>query len=854
MANNYIEEFFIAIGFDTKRVKKEAAEIDKVLDSLVSKREKQHSKETSMLVQKRRNLVAVNKQVERNAKREEDLSNNLISLEKQKRKEILSEIKARHKSLGLAKKNGMSVESSGNVQEDLRRRLAIYKQIKKEWIETNKVKVTSIATADRGEILGKIKEAEKLKKDQQRVREIAKAKHKAKLIKSKEKAEADLILNSRKELQARLTAYKKDKRQKENLIKEQQKQANAEQKVKDKLLQETKKAEAIKDKKQKDRYIRRKKQRASLAKKRLEEEKKAANIAKKALNDRLREFKKHKQSLIPEGRVRAQGVVTRFRETAAFSRLGRAQQRGVVDPNFNAMLDKAAMDGNIREVNRLKRSLLSATKAMDNQTRATKRLGVVQKGLTDSTRNMIRSYASVFAMFQGTVAIKRIGQDFQGMQASMLAASGSAPAAASDIAFINEVVEEMGLNLKDSTDAFVKFKFAAKGKMADEEIKALFKNVSMFGTALKVAPDDMKRAQRALAQMMSKGVVMSEELKMQLGDALPGAVQVFAKALGITEAELFKQMEQGKVIAKDVLPKVAKAYKEAAEEGGAYQLALKGLRVTEGQFLVQTQRAADTIFKSGFSAGLSNLYKTLGEVLKDSEGQLKKIGQLFGKVFNGLAYLLKLVAPLMRTFIDNFELMFGLAALRTMTKFAAVTKTSLMRAFLPITLALAAAEELLSLMNDRVVGNLEEAMGMQFNILTGETSGIIERDGKLFKDTTKKEKTKIEKQNEAFQKIIPDPSFMDAIKSISDLFGKDSAVRSSFDYYSSLLTGKETSISPEKRTSTTNTTVNNKLDVNVDVTGVPDQNIANEVTNKLKQELESSFSGIFNTASAPQSR
>ena len=94
-----------------------------------------------------------------------------------------------------------------------------------------------------------------------------------------------------------------------------------------------------------------------------------------------------------------------------------------------------------------------------------------------------------------------MGQEFEGMRSSMLAASGSAPAAAKDMQFLNNMTEEMGLNLKDTTDAFVKFKFAAKGKMEDKQIKELFTSVSMFGTALKVAPEDMKRAQRALSQI-----------------------------------------------------------------------------------------------------------------------------------------------------------------------------------------------------------------------------------------------------------------------------------------------------------------------------------------------------------------
>lgn len=198
-------------------------------------------------------------------------------------------------------------------------------------------------------------------------------------------------------------------------------------------------------------------------------------------------------------------------------------------------------------------------------------------------------------------------------------------------------------------------------------------------------------------------------------------------------------MEQGQLVSSEVLPKVAAELKKAALEGGAFDKALQGLRVTEGQMITETQRAGDTIFKSGFSEGLSNLYKTISEILKTSGPQLEKLGRIFGKVFDGLAYSLKLLEPIMKVTIDNFELIFGALAIRKIQVFAKTiqsaaltTNLALAKAFLPITLAVAAAEELVSLFSDKIVGNLEEASGAQFNILTGKKTDIISKNGKLY--------------------------------------------------------------------------------------------------------------------------
>ncbi len=225
---------------------------------------------------------------------------------------------------------------------------------------------------------------------------------------------------------------------------------------------------------------------------------------------------------------------------------------------------------------------------------------------------------------------------------------------------------------------------------------------------------------------------------------MSGAVQIFSRALNVSEAELFKMMEQGQLVSSEVLPKVAAELKKAALEGGAFDKALQGLRVTEGQMITETQRAGDTIFKSGFSEGLSNLYKTISEILKTSGPQLEKLGKIFGVVFNGIAYSLKVLEPVMKVAIDNFELIFGALAIskintfvRTMQGAALATNLALAKAFLPITLAYAAAEELVSLFSDKLVGNLEESLGSQFNLRDFSTSEIItKKDGSIYKGSS----------------------------------------------------------------------------------------------------------------------
>ena len=116
-----------------------------------------------------------------------------------------------------------------------------------------------------------------------------------------------------------------------------------------------------------------------------------------------------------------------------------------------------------------------------------------------------------------------------------------------------------------------------------------------------------------------------------MAEHLPGSIQVFSRALGVNEAQLFKMMERGELLASDVLPKVAEEFRRTAREGGAYEEALKSLRTQKGRFVTESQRAADTIFKSGFEEGLAELYGELQNQLGETGKAQEDMGKIIGK-------------------------------------------------------------------------------------------------------------------------------------------------------------------------------------------------------------------------------
>lgn len=132
---------------------------------------------------------------------------------------------------------------------------------------------------------------------------------------------------------------------------------------------------------------------------------------------------------------------------------------------------------------------------------------------------------------------------------------GSSAIAAKQLGFLRQAANDAGLSVKDIAQSFIKFSAAfANAGIPLEETNQLFARLTKAAGILGLSTDDTGRAITALGQMASKGVVSMEELRQQLGDALPGAFQIAARGLGITEKQLSKLVESGQLAARDFLP------------------------------------------------------------------------------------------------------------------------------------------------------------------------------------------------------------------------------------------------------------------------------------------------------------
>lgn len=124
--------------------------------------------------------------------------------------------------------------------------------------------------------------------------------------------------------------------------------------------------------------------------------------------------------------------------------------------------------------------------------------------------------------------------------------------------FLGRISDDYGADINSLTKQFTQFYVSAKDKISGREIEGIFESITKAGASMGLSQQQQEKAFLALNQMMSKGTIQAEELRGQLGEALPGALGVMAKSLGVTESQLGKMMKNGELLASEVLPKFAK--------------------------------------------------------------------------------------------------------------------------------------------------------------------------------------------------------------------------------------------------------------------------------------------------------
>lgn len=192
---------------------------------------------------------------------------------------------------------------------------------------------------------------------------------------------------------------------------------------------------------------------------------------------------------------------------------------------------------------------------------------VIKSGLLSLQMRVVAFTAALGAGGLGlTNFISRLvdaAKETNSVQTALKNVSGSLGQFASNQKYLLELSKKYGVNINTLTGSFAKFTAAANvSGMSIDAQRKIFESVSRATVAFGMNAEDTKSVFLALSQMMSKGKISSEELRLQMGERLPIAIQAMAKAAGVSVGELDSLLKKGKLLSSEVLPGFAKALDE----------------------------------------------------------------------------------------------------------------------------------------------------------------------------------------------------------------------------------------------------------------------------------------------------
>ncbi|MCM8527316.1 MAG: tape measure protein [Lentisphaeraceae bacterium] len=215
--------------------------------------------------------------------------------------------------------------------------------------------------------------------------------------------------------------------------------------------------------------------------------------------------------------------------------------------------------------------------------------------------------------------------------------------------FLSRVSETLGLDIQKLAEQYAQVAAASNDtSLEGKGARDILVGVSTAATALSLSADDTSGALRAINQIISKGKVQAEELRGQLGERLPGAFQIAARAMGMTTQQLDKMLDTGSVLSDDFIPKFANQLKTEFA-GGALESANKEiadlnrisneLNETWRRFGVVANSFIPIIANDIIPAVTDAMENLLDTSLDYAEGFLPELLTVAGGVFSGMGTL-----------------------------------------------------------------------------------------------------------------------------------------------------------------------------------------------------------------------
>lgn len=272
--------------------------------------------------------------------------------------------------------------------------------------------------------------------------------------------------------------------------------------------------------------------------------------------------------------------------------------------------------------------------------------GIAKTGPAAFLRPMLPTGMGLFNAVAGGYAFKELvatGREMMQMENMLKAISGDTETFNSNLKFVKQTADELGISILDMGQSYAKMFMSGKEQFGTDVLQKSFKGAQSYFRLLGMSAEKINLANKAIEQMFNKQKVSSEELKGQLGEHAAGVMQYFAQAAGTDVQGLFKMMENGKV-GTDVVVKAMEAMGNFAQSSPEFQKQLKMSAAAQERFNNKMREFSKVMMESG-----------LDELLTEMFGLLSKLITVLTPLFKGVLLVVKGLKLLGEVIVQNKE-------------------------------------------------------------------------------------------------------------------------------------------------------------------------------------------------------
>lgn len=247
-------------------------------------------------------------------------------------------------------------------------------------------------------------------------------------------------------------------------------------------------------------------------------------------------------------------------------------------------------------------------------------------------------------IFSGFVdEIKKVDREYNGFMAMMNVTTGDINKSAQAYDNIKTIAMAYGVSVESLAKSYAKLHASTKDVLSTKETDRLFESFTATASVLHAEQYTVERMFNAIIQMASKGQVHMEELKQQLGEHLPGALALAAKAMKMDMGTMIDEMKKGNISARDLLVPLPKILMETF--GQAAVISSQSLNAAFMNMKTVWFDAIKEISTSGAGQGMAAVLRAIGTHVSSTSDSFKAFGAVVGEAFQQLAAWIRAISP-----------------------------------------------------------------------------------------------------------------------------------------------------------------------------------------------------------------